>query len=49
VVEHLTFNQGVDGSIPSGLTNKINVFGLARLIIPTSGQGVIPTKTLLSF
>jgi hypothetical protein len=21
VVEHLTFNQGVDGSIPSGLTN----------------------------
>lgn len=24
VVEHLTFNQGVDGSIPSGLTNYFN-------------------------
>jgi hypothetical protein len=24
VVEHLTFNQGVDGSIPSGLTNEFN-------------------------
>ena len=23
VVEHLTFNQGVDGSIPSGLTNVL--------------------------
>jgi hypothetical protein len=23
-VEHLTFNQGVDGSNPSGLTNKID-------------------------
>ena len=25
-VEHLTFNQRVDGSIPSGLTKKINGF-----------------------
>ena len=29
VVEHLTFNQGVDGSIPSGLT--IVFKGLANL------------------
>jgi hypothetical protein len=27
-VEHLTFNQRVDGSIPSGLTNQVN--GLRR-------------------
>jgi hypothetical protein len=24
VAEHLTFNQRVDGSIPSGLTSQIN-------------------------
>jgi hypothetical protein len=30
VVEHLTFNQGVDGSIPSGLANfKPILIGLA--------------------
>jgi hypothetical protein len=29
-VEHLTFNQGVDGSIPSGLTTNSCTSALAR-------------------
>jgi hypothetical protein len=31
-VEHLTFNQRVDGSNPSGLTNKIKVLGVFGLL-----------------
>src|SRR5262245_6250273 len=32
MVEHLTFNQVVLGSSPSGLTNKINDLGLSFII-----------------
>ena len=35
-VEHLTFNQRVDGSIPSGLTNFMSVFALPILVLMTS-------------
>src|SRR5215510_6630589 len=36
MVEHLTFNQVVLGSSPSGLTNKIN--GLARIFSRVASQ-----------
>ena len=42
-VEHLTFNQRVDGSIPSGLTNDFNKIDLAAALdlrsgLPTGNQ-----------
>ena len=46
VVEHLTFTQGVDGSIPSGLTNVSGLlltFGARAHGLP-GNPGAIPAR-----
>ena len=37
-VEHLTFNQVVVGSIPTGLTIRIKVLGQKSLLVGTAGK-----------
>ncbi len=41
-VEHVTFNHGVVGSIPTALTNKINTLDLLALRADATSLSVAP-------